>query len=125
MDYVKRVRAARGSLNLSLDDFAALIGVGRSTLIRIENGTREPKDHEYEKMADKTGLPLAFFLVPNLEEAMAGPAPSESELDELRTDVKELRAAVTALSADSVRHSRELQELRRKDRRGGLGGGGR
>jgi hypothetical protein len=43
------------------------IGMGRQTLVRIENGSREPKDHEYEAMARVSGLPLGFFHAEDLD----------------------------------------------------------
>lgn len=72
METVRRVRAARGSLNQSLDEFADAIGIGRQTLVRIENGSREPKPHEYEAMARVSGLPIEFFTVRDLRAALAG-----------------------------------------------------
>jgi transcriptional regulator with XRE-family HTH domain len=72
VDKVRRVRAARGSLNFSLDQFAEAIGIGRQTLVRIENGTRDPKPHEYTAMAEATGLPVEFFTAPDLHAALSG-----------------------------------------------------
>jgi len=48
---------------MSLEKFASAIGMGRSTLVRIENGSREPDEAEYAAMARESGLPLGFFLV--------------------------------------------------------------
>lgn len=109
---VRRVRAARGAVNMSLDDFAAAIGMGRQTLIRTENGTRSPRDHELEAMAEVSGLPLGFFLAEDLDVALNG--AGEPKLRErvalLESQVTELRAAIVALSADSLRRTREQQE---------------
>lgn len=67
---IQRVRAARGSLNQSLDDFAETLDLGRSTLVRIESGKRKPKHYELERMAAASGLPLGFFTVPDLHLAL-------------------------------------------------------
>lgn len=114
VDYVERVRAARGAKNLSLTKFAAQIGMGRSTLVRIEQGVREPEYDEYVAMARVSGLPLAFFTAPDLGEAL-GQAGAEVGASE----VSALREAIAELVAVTARHSQELSELQAWRRRQG------
>jgi transcriptional regulator with XRE-family HTH domain len=118
VDVIQRVRAARGAVNKSLDDFANAIGIGRQTLIRIESGSRTPRDHEYEAMAAVSGLPLAFFYIEDLDAVLEGHEdPSlRDEVNELREDVVQLQAGLVAATADILQHARELEELRDKDR---------
>lgn len=110
---IKRVRAARGAVNMSLDDFAAAIGVGRQTLIRIENGTRTPRDHEYEQMAGVSGLPLGFFYE-DLDDALGGRAElrMSDQLERQAAELTELREALASLSTDVLRLGTELEEHR-------------
>lgn len=120
-----RVRAARGALNMSLDKFAEAIGMGRSTLIRIENGERTAEEHELERMAGVSGLPLGFFVADDLDRILDGASePSlHDRLDAADGQIRELVNAVGALTRDIARHTRELQELRDGDRRGESAGG--
>lgn len=113
VDVIKRVRAARGAVNMSLDDFAAAIGVGRQTLIRIENGTRTPRDHEYEQMAGVSGLPLGFFYG-DLDDALGGRAElrMSDQLERQAKELSELREALASLSTDVLRLGTELEEHR-------------
>lgn len=90
MEQSRRVRAARGSVNQSLDEFAAAIGVGRGTLVRIEAGTRTAKPHELAAMADVSGLPLAFFTVADLHDALGEAPPEEDRLTRLEAKYDEL-----------------------------------
>src|SRR3954469_8271923 len=129
MDTVRRVRAARGAVNMSLDDFASAIGVGRQTLVRIENGSRKPRDHEYQHMADVSGLPLGFFYA-DLKAVLNGPEdPTLSErIAALEDAVSSLRAAMVSLAAGNVQRTQEQLETpdtgrqgeRPGERRGGL-----
>lgn len=114
VDVIKRVRAARGAVNMSLDDFAAAIGVGRQTLIRIENGTRTPRDHEYEQMAAASGLPLGFFYEEDLVDALGGRAAlrMSDQLERQAEELSELREALASLSTDVLRLGTELEEHR-------------
>lgn len=130
MDYVKRVRAARGATNLSLEKFADAIGVGRSTLVRIEQGAREPNLEEYVAMSAVSGLPLAFFTTADLAAALGEDAPAPGELEALRRSVEDrfsqIADALANLSATDLQLQRELEELRGADRpRGRREGPGR
>lgn len=103
---------------MSLNDFADAIGIGRQTLVRIENGSRAPKPHEYEAMAETSGLPVAFFLVDDLDVVLDGHRdPTLADrVGELERQITELRAGLVALSADSLRRERERQERDGKGR---------
>jgi transcriptional regulator with XRE-family HTH domain len=59
----RRLRAARAYADLSLDGLAAAVEIGRNTLVRIENGSRNPKAMELRAVADACGLPYEFFTV--------------------------------------------------------------
>ena len=104
---------------MSLDKFADAVGIGRSTLVRIENGTRTPERHEYEAMAQVSGMPLGFFLVKDLDEVLDGADDPtlQARVVDLEEQIRELVAGLAAVSADSARHTRELQALLDKDRR--------
>lgn len=110
----KRVRAARGAVNMSLDDFADAIHIGRSTLIRIENGSRAPEDHELAEMARVSGFPREFFNVPDLNVALG------AEADE------SLRARVEEIAADlaDLRRSLAVERFADASKRSGEGGRG-
>ncbi len=58
----RRVRAARayGGYRRA-EDLAAAIGIGRSTLLKIEKGERLPKHWELVAIAELCGLPRDFF----------------------------------------------------------------
>ena len=98
----RRIQALRAYVGLSLDDFAKRIGVGRQTLVRIENGEREAvKRMELREMANAALIPIDFFTVdfdrlPEIAQAAAGNR-LEREVAELRTTVEELRGAVVKL----------------------------
>lgn len=115
------MRAARGAVNMSLDKFADAIGMGRSTLVRIENGSRTPERHEYERMAEVSGLPLGFFVTDDLTGVLDGyDVPGlQDRVATLEDQITELATGLAAVAADSVRHTRELEELRGRDRREG------
>lgn len=59
----RRVRAARGYADLSIDQLAEAVGIGRNTIIRIDNGEREVKQMELRQIAAVCGLPYEFFTV--------------------------------------------------------------
>lgn len=114
MDTVQRVRAARGSVNQSLDDFAKAVGIGRQTLVRIESGQRELKPHEEEAMARVSGLPIEFFRVADLHDALAGSdqAPSLAErVAQLERDMMAVkRSAAAGAPAPGGELGRRLEE---------------
>lgn len=62
---------------MSLTKFAKAMAVGRNTIIKNENGSRMPKDHEIKRMAELSGLPLEFFTTPDLRAALVGEAPAD------------------------------------------------
>lgn len=109
---------------MSLDSFAAAVGMGRSTLVRVENGTRDPERHELEAMSRASGLPLGFFLAEDLHTALerdAEPALAD-RVDQLESQISELRAAVLELAAGNLRLARTQLETAGKDRPSGSGG---
>lgn len=128
----KRVRAARGAVNMSLDDFADAIHIGRSTLIRIENGTRSPEDHELETMAQVSGLPFEFFKATSLNDALGAEADESlrAQVQRIAADLADLRRtlAVERLgklatqSGEGARGSSEGPEHRDQPDQEGEGG---
>lgn len=134
MDAVKRVRAARGSMNLSLTEFAKVIRIGRQTLVRIESGERTPKDEEYERMAKASGLPVEFFTTESLHDALAG-ADQEptlsSRVAELERGLRELsetiaQSAIERIAQRSEATSEAPADPATRDRQARhRGGGGR
>jgi transcriptional regulator with XRE-family HTH domain len=79
MEMSKRVRAARNAVNMSLTQFAKASQIGRSTLVRSENGERKVPDAEIERMAHVSGFPTGFFTAPDLAEALGdGPVQAGS-----------------------------------------------
>lgn len=59
----RRLRAARAYAGMSLDDLAADVEIGRNTLVRMENGQRNPKSMELREIAEACGLPYEFFTI--------------------------------------------------------------
>ena len=115
----ERVRAARGAVNMSLSKFAEAISMGRSTLVRIENGERQAEEHELERISKTSGLPVGFFLVDDLDAVLDGAhEPNLAErVTALEDQVTGLRAGLAALSADSLRRTREQRARDETDRR--------
>jgi len=81
-EMIRRVRAARGAVNLSLGKFAKAIGVGRMTLVRVENGSRDPRENELRAMARVSHLPYGFFTAPDLD-AVLGDAAEHAPGDRI------------------------------------------
>lgn len=113
--YAARTRAARGYAGLKHHELAALLNVSVRTLNRMESGKRPPDLEEREAIAAACGVPPAFMEV--------GFAPLgrpisdlERSVHDLRSQFTELRAAVVALAAGNLRHTRELLGLDEKDR---------
>lgn len=102
---------------MSLDEFAPAIGIGRGTLVRIENGTRNAKDHELEAMARVSGLPLAFFTTPDLHAALDEESPAPDQLAHLEERVAELADKLDQLQADFNRQAADafVQALEEPD----------
>lgn len=112
---------------MSLDDFAKAIGVGRQTLVRIEGGERTPRDHEYERMAAVSGLPLAFFYIDDLDSALGAPqqpvvnsivsdltarmGEAEKAATRQAQETADLRAGLTALQIAVATYARAIEEL--------------
>jgi transcriptional regulator with XRE-family HTH domain len=76
----RRLRAARAYADFSLDELAERVEMGRSTLIRVDQGERNLKRMEISAIAEACGLPVEFFtadfnrlgeLPPSLEEWLA------------------------------------------------------
>lgn len=62
MEVAKRVRAARAYGDFArAEDLAKAIGIGRTTLLKIEKGDRAPKRWELIAIAEICGLPREFF----------------------------------------------------------------
>jgi transcriptional regulator with XRE-family HTH domain len=59
----KRLRAARGYADMSQPELAEHFGWSRSTIVRIEEGTRSLKDYELGRIAEVCDLPIGFFSV--------------------------------------------------------------
>lgn len=55
---LKQLRSAK----FTLKEFAARIGISESQISNIENGKREPRVHELEKMAAELGVSPSIFL---------------------------------------------------------------
>lgn len=136
----RRIRAAMALADVSSwEDLADRTGFSRSLLkdLGTERGTAEEK--HLRVIAAATGVPYSWFTVPDLavvaagaEDATLAERVEALERQGLATrqrvddEIRELRAAVAALSADSLRRTRELQELRDRDRpQGRPEGGGR
>ena len=66
----ERLKYARQSMKLTLDDVESRTSVGASTLSEFENDKREPRLPQLKELAGLYHRPTAFFL----EE---GPLPSE------------------------------------------------
>lgn len=61
LDMPKRLRAARAYAGLTQPELADRLGVGRMTIVRGEEGEREPKRMELREIAEICGVPLAFL----------------------------------------------------------------
>jgi transcriptional regulator with XRE-family HTH domain len=94
----RRLRAARAYADFSLDELAERVQLGRSTLIRVDNGERNLKDMEKVAIARACGLPEAFFtadfarlaeLPPSLEERLAAIEAAVLPLSGLEQDLAE------------------------------------
>lgn len=89
----RRIRAARAYAGYSLDEMAAAVGIGRQTLVRIEQGIRPPKRMELREIAAVSGLPVEFFSADFavLAEAPGGLSPEALvALERIRDDVDRL-----------------------------------
>jgi transcriptional regulator with XRE-family HTH domain len=61
-----RLEAARRSLGLTQAQIAAKAGMSRSFYAGIENGFRQPGLSGARKLSDITGVPMEFFLKPDV-----------------------------------------------------------
>jgi transcriptional regulator with XRE-family HTH domain len=96
----RRVRAARAYADMTLDELAAAAGLGRMTIIRLENGTT-PLGRKYLlTIADATGLPTEFFTEPY--DRSSGAVDVAQRLDTIEQILRGLGEAVTELATDTA-----------------------
>src|SRR5437870_227410 len=62
MNLGPKIKYARQSINLSLNDVKQRTGIGESSLSEYENGKREPNLSQLAQLAMMYGRPLSFFL---------------------------------------------------------------
>lgn len=62
VDTVHPIRAYRDAHDLSLDDFAKMIGVSVPTVSRWENGQRTPRGNELQRLCDLIGVPAGEII---------------------------------------------------------------
>lgn len=114
----ERLGELREQSSLTQEQAAGRVGVTLRQWQRWESGESIPYPRNLDAIASKFGLSVAEFFDEtenaSLREAVA----------QLRDEVTELRAGLATLSADVLRHTRELEELRGKGHLGGLGEGG-
>jgi transcriptional regulator with XRE-family HTH domain len=58
----EKIRQARVIANISQEDLAKIVGIGRNSMIETEKGRREVSISELKIIAEATGKPLSFFL---------------------------------------------------------------
>ena len=61
------IRRKRKRLDISVDEFARLLGIGRATAFRWEAGTREPDVRSLMKLAEFFGVTETELLHPREE----------------------------------------------------------
>jgi transcriptional regulator with XRE-family HTH domain/Zn-dependent peptidase ImmA (M78 family) len=58
----ERVREAREAAGLTQAELAAVVGVDRTALVRVEAGQRQLNALELFRLSDRLGVPLAYFI---------------------------------------------------------------
>lgn len=108
----RRIRAARALAGFdSVDDLAAHVDMGATTLRKMERGERPVRPRELREIAEACGLPYEFF-TEDFERLGAGPA--EGVEDRLSA----LEEAVSLLADPGVRDAERTQALERWRRQG-------
>lgn len=120
----RRIRAAMALAGVgSWEDLADRTPFSRSLLKDLGTERAEVGEQHLRPIAAACGVPYAWFTIPDLKAAVASgedeTLAEHVEALERRVAVSltELRAGLAAVSADSVRHTRELRELRDMGRR--------
>lgn len=63
-----RIRRARRQAELTLDRLGEIVGTSRHHLIRLERGDHRPREEMLTRIAEATGKPVDYFLVPEAGE---------------------------------------------------------
>jgi hypothetical protein len=128
----RRIKAAIALAGYSIEDLSEAIdqrGLGPRTLRKLQDDSdpREPRAWELRAIADACDVPYRWFTVDSFKEAIDGAgqrpdlesdvAEMRAELGELADAVTELRAAVVALSADSLTRTQAQSERPASDHR--------
>jgi transcriptional regulator with XRE-family HTH domain len=101
----QRVRQARLAAGLSQADLAAVLGVDRSALARVESGDRHLSALELFSLADHLRLPLGHFV-------STSPVAVASHRQDLSEDADDVARATYRLDALLEAHARDAQWLR-------------
>ena len=122
----ERLKELRENKGFTQEQAAPFVGITLRQWQRWEGGESMPYPRNLDAIASKFGITIAeFFDGPVAETGLAEKMSLlEDHLVELQASVSELRQSVQGLAADSLRHTRELQELRDRDHRTGSSGGG-
>lgn len=102
----ERIKSARNSAKLTLDQLAEKTGSSRQHLIRIEKGRHTPTAQMLQRVADATGQDVSFFNVEADGDKSSDEDDEESDplsLDELlrRRVQAEIAAAMRQLRAEA------------------------
>lgn len=96
-DEARRVRAARAYADMTLDELAKAAGLGRMTIVRLENGTTPLSRKYLLVLAEATGLPTEFFTEPYDRRGAGGEVAQR--LDRIEQILSGLGEAVSDMSA--------------------------
>lgn len=102
----EKVKTARREKGISQKALASLIGLSELTVIRLEQGKREPRPSELEKIAEVLGVPVAslYDAVPMKTDVVPLPAPTGRQIP-----VPLLSPEVTACCGDGIPTYDEIQ----------------
>jgi len=132
-DVAARVRAALAYANIDVKSSDDEIGISRATMARIVSPSK-PRGASVDELwliADKTGVPRWFLeggfdafpdqsgvaeIVNQLRRQMQRSVMQAELIEQLRTDLEELREGQRALVAAALQSRRELQEADDRDR---------
>src|SRR5882757_9344135 len=77
----ERVRTARTGTRRTQDEVAEVLGVDRSSVVRIEAGQRKVSALELAAMAELFDLPLGYFLRPHADMVVSRRSAVADDLD--------------------------------------------
>jgi transcriptional regulator with XRE-family HTH domain len=105
----KLIREARNRKRMTQEALGKIVGVGNAQISRFENGSRIPRIHEAEKIAQALDIPLSEISIRGEQQSAAAP-PSSSKTSKSMLALAEGTAMFEYPAALSARSRKALKQ---------------